>query len=595
MKKQSTTTKRTLQLFWHHAWQHKRYVIALCILMPLANFVFRFLPPLLIAEILERLSNGDYVQGDVWKSFGPQLVTYATFIVLGGIVLWRLVIIALWKLEMRVTQDLHQRIFAHLMSMSADFHSNRFGGSLVSQANKLVGAYIRLADTTIFQVGGLLLSFIFTIVILAPKAPVIVLLLLLFSIIFMIASVRITKYVRHLNAIEASASNRQTGFLADAVTNVLAVKSFAHSTYENMRFAGATEKSRQATNDVMRASVLRDFFFSGATSTISIVSLVLAVIGVVVFNAEVATVYLIVTYAGIITENLWQFSQNTLRNYNRALGEARDMIEILNIKPSILDPDEPEPVKIQRGAIRFENVSFSYSDNSQELLFHKLNLSIKSGEKVGLVGHSGGGKTTVTKLLLRFMDIQDGKILIDGQNIAHVTQDDLRAYIAYVPQEPLLFHRTLRENIRYGRPEATEKEIIAISKMANAHEFISLLPESYKTLVGERGVKLSGGQRQRVAIARAMLKNAPILVLDEATSALDSESEALIQDALWKLMEGRTAIVIAHRLSTIQKMDRIVVLGEGKIVEQGSHRELLRNNGVYADLWHRQSGGFLEE
>jgi ATP-binding cassette subfamily B protein len=243
----------------------------------------------------------------------------------------------------------------------------------------------------------------------------------------------------------------------------------------------------------------------------------------------------------------------------------------------------------------FSNVGFAYPENQTRPLFKDLSLKIKPGEKVGLVGPSGGGKTTITRLLLRFMDIQDGLITIDGQDITTIKQADLRSRIAYVSQEPILFHRTLAENIGYGDLVAEQKVIEGVAKMANAHDFIAKLPKGYDTLVGERGVKLSGGQRQRVAIARAMLKNAPILVLDEATSALDSESEVLIQDALWKLMEGRTAIVIAHRLSTIQRMDRIIVLEDGKIVEEGSHKDLLRANGTYAKLWAHQSGGFIDD
>jgi ATP-binding cassette subfamily B protein len=293
--------------------------------------------------------------------------------------------------------------------------------------------------------------------------------------------------------------------------------------------------------------------------------------------------------------SLFSFGNNYLRTYNRALGDASDMIEILGITPEILDPKEPEQVRIDRGDIRFKAVTFQH-DGSDDALFTGLNLHIKPGEKVGLVGHSGSGKTTLTRLLLRFSDIQDGEILIDGQNIAKITQDDLRRHIAYVPQEPLLFHRSIAENIAYGSPEASQESIAAVAKMASADGFIATLPQGYETLVGERGVKLSGGQRQRIAIARAMLKNAPILALDEATSALDSESEMLIQKALWKLMEGRTAIVIAHRLSTIQKMDRIIVLEDGRVVEEGSHKELVaRQHGTYAKLWAHQSGGFIEE
>jgi ATP-binding cassette subfamily B protein len=284
-----------------------------------------------------------------------------------------------------------------------------------------------------------------------------------------------------------------------------------------------------------------------------------------------------------------------MRNVNRSFGDATEMTAILQIEPEVQDPVNPNQAHIIRGEVAFRDVTFYYPENHQHPLFEHLDFKIKPGEKVGLVGPSGGGKTTITKLLLRFMDISEGEIAVDGQNICDLKQSDLRSHVAYVSQEPILFHRSLMENIRYGRLAASDNEIKAVAELAHAHDFIERLPEGYATMVGERGVKLSGGQRQRVAIARAMLKNAPILVLDEATSALDSESEVLIQDALWKLMEGRTAIVIAHRLSTIQKMDRIIVLEDGNIVEQGSHKELLHINGTYARLWAHQSGGFIED
>jgi ATP-binding cassette subfamily B protein len=324
------------------------------------------------------------------------------------------------------------------------------------------------------------------------------------------------------------------------------------------------------------------------------VALATAAISVVIFDANIGTVFLIFSYTASLADQLFSFSNNSLRNYNRSFGEASDMVAILSQTPAILDPEKPEKVQIHNGAIAFDNVTFTHN-GSDDSIFENLSLLIEPGQKIGLVGHSGSGKTTFTRLLLRLSDIDSGRILIDEQNIAHITQDDLHSNIAYVPQEPLLFHRTIAENIGYGKEEASQEIIELAAKRANAAEFIEVLPHGYETLVGERGVKLSGGQRQRVAIARAMLKDAPILLLDEATSALDSESEKLIQDALWKLMEGRTAIVIAHRLSTIQRMDRIIVLDNGKIAEEGSHKDLLEKNGTYAKLWNHQSGGFLEE
>jgi len=594
-KSRSKTINRyVIKTYFQHAMKHRFYLLGLIISVVLFTLVFIFLPPLIIADILDKLETGTYVKDDLWGSFGPQLLLYVGVSLLGGVLLGRSMIYFVWKLEMNVLKDIYQRIFNHLLNQSANFHANRFGGSLVSQTNKFAGSYVRIVDTTVFQLIPLILSFIFTIVILAPRALNVAIFLTAFSLIFIAVSIRITKKVRILNAKEASAQTRLTGYLADAITNLLAVKSFSRSNFENKRFSKGTENVRQATQAVMRASISRDFFFSTATASLSSIALILSVAGVVLFDSDIATVFLVISYTGVISKNLWDFSQSTLRNYNRAFGDAEEMAMILQIEPEIQDSVSPEKLRISRGRIEFKDVVFTHSTKN-ETLFNKLSLQIKPGEKIGLVGHSGSGKTTLTKLLLRFSDINEGVIEIDSQDITKITQEDLRKSMAYVPQEPLMFHRSIAENIAYGNPEADERQIKAVAKMAHAHEFIEKLPEKYNTLVGERGVKLSGGQRQRVAIARAMIKNAPILVLDEATSALDSESEVLIQDALWKLMEGRTAIVIAHRLSTIQKMDRIIVLENGNITEQGTHKELIRSKGTYSELWGHQSGGFLDD
>jgi ATP-binding cassette subfamily B protein len=304
--------------------------------------------------------------------------------------------------------------------------------------------------------------------------------------------------------------------------------------------------------------------------------------------------FLVVNYALSAIQQLFEFSSSGLRTYNRAFGDAVDMLLILERESEVRDPARPERSVVRAGEVRFDDVTFRHAGSSDPL-FAGLDLCIAPGERVGLVGHSGAGKTSFTRLLLRFSDLDAGAILLDGQDIAAITQSDLREAIAYVPQEPLLFHRSIAENIAYGRLDADGCEIELAASRANVTQFVAGLPDGFDTLVGERGVKLSGGQRQRIAIARAMLKDAPILLLDEATSALDSESEALIQDALWALMEGRTAIVIAHRLSTVQRMDRIIVLDEGRIAETGSHEELLVDSGgIYASFWARQSGGFLE-
>jgi ATP-binding cassette subfamily B protein len=295
--------------------------------------------------------------------------------------------------------------------------------------------------------------------------------------------------------------------------------------------------------------------------------------------------------------SLWSLHR-IVERLEESLADSAEMTEVMLRQPNLADPAHPQDFRTREGHIELKNVHFYYEDSGTdpETLFADLSLKIAPGEKVGLVGPSGGGKSTLTKLLLRFMDVQSGAILVDGRDIREVSQDALRTHIAYVPQEPILFHRTIRENILYGDPAASEEMVIKAAKLAHAHDFIMQLPQGYETLVGERGVKLSGGEKQRVAIARAMLKTSPVLILDEATSALDSKSEKAIVGALDNLMKNRTTIVIAHRLSTIRKLDRVLVLKGGRIVEDGSHESLQKKvNGIYADLWRHQSDSFLAE
>ena len=586
---------QTFSFYWRHIRQFPKLYVPAFTIFPINSLVSNFIPPLVLADIINRLSRHDYVAHHVWQSFGGELILWAVLSLVGTLVLWRIFDPLYWRLEGYVERSIHRQVFAHLVDQSADFHANHFGGSLVSATSKLGSAYVRLMDTTMFQVVPLTVGLIFVSAVMATRSPLYTLLLLGFSISYILVSFRVSRHVRERQADLATAESAQTGTLADAITNAMAIKSFAGEASESQRFAAATDNSFNKLINVMRATQRQQLALGSVSGILSIIALAVAIVSVVSFGANLATAFLIFSYTSTIGAQLFQFSNNVLRNYNRSFGDASDMIEILAAKPEVRDPAEPELVHIDRGDIHFKGVTFQH-DGADDALFKKLELHIKPGEKVGLVGHSGSGKTTLTRLLLRFSDIQSGEILLDGQNIARVKQSDLRKAIAYVPQEPLLFHRSIRENIAYGNPDASQQTIEAMARMASAHDFITTLPQGYDTLVGERGVKLSGGQRQRVVIARAMLKNAPILALDEATSALDSESEVLIQDALWKLMEGRTAIVIAHRLSTIQHMDRIIVMDKGRIVEEGTHQELIAlKNGVYAKLWRHQSGGFIDE
>lgn len=568
------------------------YVISIILTTPIAIIFNRYIPPLILANVLDRLSRSDFTPHELWNSFGSSLFIYLVVLLVSA-TFWRVVDYFVWRLEGRVEQDIAEEVFNHLLAKSPTFHANNFSGSLVSSANKLIANYPRFTDPTIFTTYPLLIGLVTTAIILWPKSPIYVFVITLVSVLFLIIAFMISRPVRRRSAIYGAAENKQTGFLADAITNIMAIKSFAGERFERRKFNKTTTHTKNKLLQLARTQQIQMNILSILSRIMQWLALFVAVIGVVNYGSNVATVFLIFTYTASITEQLFSFSESAMRTYNRAIGDATAMAAILQEPPEITDPKLPLPFQPTSGTILLDKVTFTH-DGSNHPLFNNFSLKIKPGEKVGLVGHSGSGKTTLTRLLLRFSDIQHGSITIDGHDIAKIRQSDLRQAIAYVPQEPLLFHRTLSENIAYGHSKPKSDEVVAAAKMAHAHDFIKDLPDGYSTLVGERGVKLSGGQRQRVAIARAMLKNAPILLLDEATSALDSESEALIQDALWRLMEGKTTIVIAHRLSTIQKMNRIIVMDNGQIIEEGSHNELLIQNGKYAELWSRQSGGFIE-
>ncbi len=589
-KSDPATTKNTLKIYWQHARRYKWLFAGTVLLMPINVLAESILVPLYTARALDKLAAGGAVISDFYSTFA---IIAACAIVSG--IGWRVLVSWLWKFEDYTMRDLNETVFSYLTHQSHRFFTNRFAGSLVSQAGKFSSSFERLYDTTLWSFYTLILNYVFTVIVLVRVVPAFTAFFVIASILFITIVTRLKRKERPYNEAVTETENDRTGQLADSITNIAAVKSYANEAKEQKLFAARNHAVVKASLDLRSIFIKHEYIGSAISKTVAVMSVVGAVLAVVQFRQSIGIVLLIMAYVGNILGRLWDI-QFSFRSVNRSLGDAAPMTNMLiNTPVEIVDKPNAAKLDARKGAIHFKNIDFAYPEQQDSTLFSKFNLDVRPGEKIGLVGPSGGGKTTVTMLLLRFMDVQSGAILIDDQDISKVTQQSLRNAIAYVPQDPMMFHRSIADNIRYGRLDATDEEVIKAAKQANAHEFIKTLPNGYETLVGERGTKLSGGQRQRVAIARAIISNAPILVLDEATSALDSESEKLIQDALQKLMRNRTTLVVAHRLSTIQKMDRIVVLEQGHITEQGTHKELLAKKGHYATLWDHQSGGFLEE
>ena len=589
--KNKPNSKEIFRLFWKTSvpYKHRRNLAIFFAMLTLVVTIF--VGPLIIAQLLSVIQHNQLHDS---KNLWTLIALYGASELWSSVIGWRLVLYLAWTFETAMQRDLYAQCFSKLTNQTLFFHSNKFGGSLVSQTNKLVGAVESFWDTIIWSVLPLVVSLVGSIIVLSTLLWQYALFLLIFSIVFSLVVYYGSKPMAKLTKKEAKASNKLNGQLADVISNVLAVKSSGAEATEQKFFAKTVSSWRNSSLDVMHGFLKVSTIYSSINMVIKIGAIAFAVYAAQNDLVSVASVYLIITYTGSVAHELWNMN-GIMRNYNRIIGNANDMVEILQTPTTLIDKSSSK-LEVTSGEISMDKITFTHDEGQGDTLFHDFSLDIKPGEKIGLVGASGSGKTTLTKLLLRFADIDSGKITIDGQDISEVTQASLRAKIAYVPQEPLLFHRSVRENIAYGRPDATDAEIEEAAKKAGAYDFIVGLKDGFDTMVGERGTKLSGGQRQRVAIARAILKDAPILVLDEATSALDSESEALIQKSLETLMENRTSIVIAHRLSTIAKLDRIIVLKNGKIVEDGSHDELInKKRGVYAKLWARQSGGFIEE
>lgn len=579
-------TKLTLKIYWQHLSKYK-----------LLSFVVVFS---LIGAVLTSVLVPIYIKKfiDIVVSSGPDALNRSLF-ALSMIGVWLVASWIFWRVntftcaywQTKIMADLFNTCYEYLLRHSYSFFNNTFVGSLVKKVQWFARGFESISTTIIWDFLQMMIQVVFIITVLMYKNLILGLGTVVWLIVFLVVSWFFSLYKLKFDIRRSEAQTAVSKHLADTFTNHNTVRLFGGLRKERYNFG---ELTREARDRGLFTWNLNNYFeaLQGAlTIILEFGSLYFAAI---LWQRGLFTVgdfVLLQSFVWMIFERVWDFGRE-VRHFYEDLADAEEMAEIFDTPHEIQDKPKAKELKVKNGQIEFAKVTFCYHETRKVL--DNFNLSIKARERVGLVGQSGAGKTTIAGLLLRLYDVNGGKITIDGQDISNVAQESLRKNISLVPQDPILFHRTLMENIRYGRSGATNAEAIKAAQLAHCHEFINALPDKYNTYVGERGVKLSGGERQRVAIARAILRDAPILVLDEATSSLDSESERLIQDAMLTLMKNKTVIIIAHRLSTLARLDRIIVIEEGGIVEEGSHEALLKNSqGVYNKLWRLQAGGFI--
>jgi ATP-binding cassette subfamily B protein len=586
----SPKEKRTVfGVYSAHAFKYPWRVSVILVtglIMQAANLV----GPLYLRQFFNILAKGTPDDSTVQVLLGVlAIIVFAWFV---DWVAHRAQYISAMYLEEKVMSDLYSSAFDYLLGHSHNFFTSRFAGSLTHKVNKFARAFETLFETAIVSFFPMGIFIVGAVIIVFTRNHVLGATLAIWTLLFLAFQLYVSSIRQPARDARAKAESHLTGNLADAISNQSTITLFVGARYEAKRFAKVVHEWILAYR---RTIIIDAWIWLGIGLFIIAIQTIILYVGVHLWRQGLFTVgdfVLIQTYLFTTFTSLERLNRE-LRRANDAYSDAAEMVEMLDTLHEIGDAPHAKVLAVSEGVVEFKHANFHFHE--EKGIFEDFNLRIEGGEKVALVGPSGAGKSTITKLILRLFDVKSGAIEIDGQDISKVTQESLRAAISFVPQEPILFHRTLMENIRYGRRDATDEEVIEAAKQAHCHEFISSLSHRYDTYVGERGIKLSGGERQRVAIARAILKNAPILMLDEATSSLDSGSELLIQDALEKLMRGKTVLVIAHRLSTIAKMDRIIALDQGKVVEEGTHSQLIEKGGIYSELWNHQAGGFLQD
>ncbi len=577
----------TLRVFWRHAIRYKWTMALLTFAIVALNIVELFLPVFYkrLVDVATTLPLGTALR--------DALIAVLLSIAALNIARWAMFRIAAFtnnRFQPRVMIDLERSAFSYLLGHSYRFFSNAFAGALVRKVHRLSRGFEMFADQIFWRFLNVITLTTGMLVLFAIRAPILAVVLAVWVALFVTVNVIYSRWKMRYDTQRAALDSEATAVLSDAIANAATIQQFNGTRFEEGTFHGITERLRRIYTFTWNLGEMNDAIQFAFMVLLEIVAMYIVINGYAAGVLTIGDFILIHVALAQLFDRLWDFGR-VIRHVYESIADAQEMVDIFEMPYELVDAPHAQALAVHSGAINFNAVSFGYT--AQHEILRDFTLSVAAHEKIAFIGPSGAGKSTIIKVLLRLFDVTDGSIEIDGQNIAMVTQESLRDAIALVPQDPALFHRSLMENIRYGRRDASNAEVIEAAKQAHCDEFISHLPNGYDTMVGERGIKLSGGERQRVAIARAILKNAPILVLDEATSSLDSESESLIQSALKVLMVGKTVVVIAHRLSTIMLMDRIVVIEQGGVADMGTHEELLKRKGTYAKLWNIQAGGFL--
>lgn len=579
-------TKKTFRYFLRHIGRYKG-LVSVAVISDFGSVAMEMMQPFFLAAFFDTMTADGTVTA---------LSRFIFFILLASIGRWifrRTFDVTYNRFAGRTMQNIMNECFDYLHGHSYRFFNDNFVGSLVKKAGRMARAYKGVMDKIMFNFMPLTFRGLIIFGVLLYLDWRLGAIMGAWTVLFLAGNYFASMWKLKYDLARAIADTRATGMLADTITNNSNIKLFSASAFESGRFGEATENWYVKTKKSWDAGIVIE-----AIQAVFMIGLEFALLyfSIFLWRDRILTlgqVVLVHAYVMRLFMTLWDYGR-AIRDTYEHLADADEMTAVFDTPHEVADAPDAGELTVHHGRVEFDRVSFRYTGDHESDVLSDLSFVIKPSEKIALIGPSGGGKSTVVKLLLRLFDVQKGRVLVDGQDISLATQDSLRRNIALVPQDPILFHRSLIDNIRYGCRDASDAEVFAAAKLAHCHEFIETFPEKYETFVGERGVRLSGGERQRVAIARAILSNAKILLLDEATSSLDSESEHLIQEALRNLMKHRTAIVIAHRLSTIMQMDRIFVLDNGEIVEEGDHAQLVGKHGsLYKRLWDLQVGGYV--